>query len=104
MELREVPDRTRRPGGPALSTHHGPEQSHNRLGDRGAPVTRDADVGIVGLGSTGSMAAWRLARAGLSVHGFEQFGIAHDRGAAGGESRRFATHAMGDPRDVPLAV
>lgn len=67
-------------------------------------MTPDADVGIVGLGSTGSMAAWRLARAGLSVHGFEQFGIAHDRGAAGGESRRFATHGMGDPRDVPLAV
>jgi sarcosine oxidase len=69
-------------------------------------VTRrpDADVGIIGLGTTGSMAAWRLACAGLSVHGFEQFGIAHDRGAAGGESRRFATHSMGDPRDVPLAV
>ena len=62
------------------------------------------DVAVVGVGSIGSMAAWRLATAGLAVHGFEQHGLGHDRGAAGGESRRFATHGMGDSREVPLAI
>ncbi|MCU1659772.1 MAG: putative sarcosine oxidase [Pseudonocardiales bacterium] len=64
----------------------------------------DADVAVVGLGSVGSMATWRLAESGSSVHGFEQHALGHDRGAAGGESRRFATHGMGDPREVPLVV
>jgi sarcosine oxidase len=50
------------------------------------------------------MAAWQLAEAGATVHGFEQHAIGHDQGAAGGESRRFATHAMGEQREVPLAL
>jgi sarcosine oxidase len=67
-------------------------------------MTFHADVAVVGLGSIGSMAAWRLAESGLSVQGFEQHAIGHDRGAAGGETRRFATHGMGDPREVPLVM
>jgi sarcosine oxidase len=51
----------------------------------------DADVAVVGVGTMGSMAAWRLARAGASVLGFEQFSPGHDRSAAGGESRMFRT-------------
>lgn len=62
----------------------------------------DADVAVVGLGTMGSMAAWQLARAGADVIGFEQFGIAHDRGAAGGESRLFRMAYHEGPEYVPL--
>lgn len=49
----------------------------------------DADVAVIGLGTMGSMTIWQLARRGISVLGFEQFGIGHDRSAYGGGSRRF---------------
>src|SRR5580658_10341483 len=42
---------------------------------------------IVGAGAAGSMAAWRLARAGHQVTVLEQFRIDHDRGSSYGESR-----------------
>jgi sarcosine oxidase len=62
----------------------------------------DADVAVIGLGTMGSLTSWRLAAAGLKVLGFEQHGFAHDRGAAGGDTRRIATHSMGDAREVRL--
>jgi sarcosine oxidase len=62
----------------------------------------DADVAVVGLGAMGAMSAWHLARSGASVLGFEQFGIAHDRGAAGGESRLFRMAYHEGPEYVPL--
>ncbi|WP_158562910.1 N-methyl-L-tryptophan oxidase [Marinitenerispora sediminis] len=62
----------------------------------------DADVAVVGLGTMGAMAAWRLARSGADVIGFEQYGIAHDRGAAGGESRLFRMAYHEGPQYVPL--
>ncbi|MBY7144579.1 FAD-dependent oxidoreductase [Virgibacillus sp. NKC19-3] len=49
----------------------------------------DADVAVIGLGTMGSMTIWQLASQGVSVLGFEQFGIGHDRSAYGGGSRRF---------------
>lgn len=66
-------------------------------------MTFDADVAVIGLGSSGSMAAWRLAERGAKIHGYEQFGIGHDRGAAGGESRMFRSTSLRDPRFIPLA-
>jgi sarcosine oxidase len=60
------------------------------------------DVGIIGIGTMGSMAAWQLARKGMSVIGFEQFGIGHDRSAAGGESRLFRTAYKEGAQYVPL--
>lgn len=42
---------------------------------------------IVGLGVVGAMAAWRLARMGHEVIGFEQYGLDHDRGSSYGDSR-----------------
>ena len=42
---------------------------------------------IAGLGVVGAMAAWRLARMGHEVIGFEQFGLDHDRGSSYGDSR-----------------
>lgn len=65
---------------------------------------RTADVAVVGVGSIGSMALWRLAARGLRVHGFEQFGIGHHRGAAGGQTRRFSTLSQRDQRSTPLAL
>lgn len=62
----------------------------------------NADIGIIGLGTMGSMAAWQLAKAGASVIGFEQFGIGHDRSAAGGESRIFRTAYKEGSNYVPL--
>ncbi|MFI5888259.1 N-methyl-L-tryptophan oxidase [Streptomyces sp. NPDC051554] len=59
-------------------------------------------VAVIGLGSVGSMAAWRLAARGADVVGYEQFGTGHDRGAHGGESRVFRTTYFEDPEYVPL--
>ena len=42
---------------------------------------------ILGIGGVGAMAAWRLARAGHEVIGFEQFGLDHDLGSSYGDSR-----------------
>ncbi|HLS08341.1 N-methyl-L-tryptophan oxidase [Lentibacillus sp.] len=62
----------------------------------------DADVAVVGVGTMGSMATWQLAKAGISVIAFEQFGIGNDRTAAGGESRLFRTAYMEGKEYVPL--
>jgi sarcosine oxidase len=61
-----------------------------------------AEVGVVGIGTMGSMALWRLAQRGVRAIGFEQFGVGHDRGAAGGESRIFRTAYMEGSEYVPL--
>lgn len=62
----------------------------------------DAEVGVVGVGTMGSMTMWQLAKRGVSVLGFEQFRIGHDRSAAGGESRLFRTAYMEGKEYVPL--
>lgn len=59
-------------------------------------------VAVIGVGSIGSMVMWQLAKNNIEVVGFEQFGIAHDRSAAGGESRMFRTAYMEGPEYVPL--
>ncbi|MEK3889699.1 N-methyl-L-tryptophan oxidase [Bacillus sp. FSL K6-3431] len=62
----------------------------------------DAEVAVIGLGTMGSMAMWQLARRGVSVLGFEQFGIGHDQSAAGGETRLFRTAYFEGAEYVPL--
>lgn len=62
----------------------------------------DAEVGIIGVGTMGSMVLWQLARRGISVMGFEQFHIGHDRSAAGGETRVFRTAYKEGHEYVPL--
>lgn len=49
----------------------------------------NADIAVVGLGATGSMALWRLASRGVKVAGFERHSIGHDRGSTHGETRAF---------------
>lgn len=62
----------------------------------------DADVVVIGLGSTGSMALWQLAKRGLSVVGVEQFGIGHTHGSYSGDSRLFRSAVHEGARYVPL--
>lgn len=62
----------------------------------------DADVGVVGVGTMGSMACWQLVRRGVSVIGFEQFAPGHDRSGAGGETRIFRTAYLEGTQYVPL--
>jgi sarcosine oxidase len=62
----------------------------------------DARVGVIGVGTMGSMALWHLARRGVSAIGFEQFGAGHDRGAAGGETKIFRTAYLEGREYVPL--
>ena len=64
----------------------------------------DADVGVVGVGSVGSMALWRLRKAGLSAIGFEQFSPGHGLGGAGGETRYFRTAYAEGHEYVPLLL
>ncbi len=62
------------------------------------------DVGVLGVGSMGSMALWQLARRGVRAIGFEQFSVGHDRGAAGGETRIFRTAYRESPDYVPFLL
>lgn len=50
-------------------------------------MVRTAEIGIIGVGTAGSMALWQLARRGVEVVGFEQFYPGHALGAAGGDTR-----------------
>lgn len=59
-------------------------------------------VAVVGTGTVGSQAAWRLAARGAEVVGYDRFAPGHDRGAAGGETRVFRSLQTHDSRYVPL--
>lgn len=65
-------------------------------------MTDGSTIAIVGGGTMGAMAAWRLALRGVPAVCFEQFSPGHDRGAAGGETRIFGTAYPEDRRYVPL--
>ncbi|BAH55818.1 MULTISPECIES: N-methyl-L-tryptophan oxidase [Rhodococcus] len=68
------------------------------------PSKDDAEVAIVGLGAIGSMALWRLAERGVRVHGYERFGVGHDRGASAGQTRRFSAQSQRVHQCTPLAL
>lgn len=61
----------------------------------------DAEVGVVGTGTMGSMTLWQLARRGVSAIGFEQFTLGHDRGAGAGETRQFWADPL-EPEVLPI--
>jgi hypothetical protein len=54
-------------------------------------------VAVIGAGSMGSQAMWRLAARGAEVIGYDRYAPGHDRGAAGGESRIFRAVHLGEP-------
>jgi sarcosine oxidase len=56
---------------------------------------------VVGLGALGSAAAWQAARDGLSVVGFEQYELGHERGASH-DSSRILRHSYHTPTYVHL--
>ena len=59
------------------------------------------DLAIVGLGSMGSATAWAATRRGLSVVGFEQFELGHERGASH-DTSRILRHSYHTPHYVGL--
>ena len=59
------------------------------------------DLAIVGLGSMGSATAWAATREGLSVVGFEQFELGHERGASH-DTSRILRHSYHTPHYVGL--
>ncbi|WP_210590454.1 N-methyl-L-tryptophan oxidase [Streptomyces sp. GESEQ-35] len=59
-------------------------------------------VAVVGVGTMGSQAAWRLAARGAEVVGYDRFAPGHDRSAGGGETRIFRSAHFEDSRYVPL--
>jgi sarcosine oxidase len=63
----------------------------------------DADVLVVGLGSMGSMALWRLAARGVKAVGFDRFHPPHTMGSHHGGSRIIRTAYYEGPGYVPLA-
>ncbi|MEP7104486.1 MAG: N-methyl-L-tryptophan oxidase [Chloroflexota bacterium] len=63
----------------------------------------DADVLVVGLGTMGSMALWRLAGRGVKVAGFDRFRPPHTMGSHHGGSRIIRTAYYEGAGYVPLA-
>lgn len=59
-------------------------------------------VAVIGVGTIGSQAMWRLASRGADVIGFDRYAPGHDRSAAGGETRVFRSAHFEDSRYVPL--
>lgn len=65
----------------------------------------DVDVAVVGVGSVGSMALWRLSRQpGLRVVGIEQFGPAETHASFSGQSRHFRTATKAGQMYVPALL
>jgi sarcosine oxidase len=60
------------------------------------------DVVVVGLGSMGAAAAYRLAASGLRVLGLDRFNPPHGRGEHAGGSRIIRTVYMEGPEYVPM--
>src|SRR5262245_38065332 len=60
------------------------------------------DVIVIGLGAMGSATLCRLARRGVRVLGLEQYGIPHDLGSSGGDTRLIRKAYFEHPDYVPL--
>jgi sarcosine oxidase len=65
-------------------------------------VTRHYDVIVVGLGAMGSAALDQLARRGAEVLGLERYGIPHEQGSSGGDTRLIRKAYFEHPDYVPL--
>lgn len=80
-------------------------QSVGAQSDVTGSVEPDVDVAVVGVGSVGSMALWRLSRQpGLRVLGIEQFGPPETHGSFSGQSRHFRTATKAGAMYVPALL
>ena len=66
------------------------------------PVAPLYDVIVIGLGAMGSATLDHLARRGVNVLGLEQFGIPHEHGSSGGDTRLIRKAYFEHPDYVPL--
>ena len=64
--------------------------------------TRHYDVIVIGLGAMGSAALDQLARRGAAVLGLERYGIPHEQGSSGGDTRLIRKAYFEHPDYVPL--
>jgi sarcosine oxidase len=64
----------------------------------------DASIGVIGLGSIGSMTMWQASKRSSSVLGFEAATPAHPRSAVGGDSRLFRMTYRGTHPYYPILV
>lgn len=64
----------------------------------------DAQIGVVGLGSVGSMTMWQASKRSSSVLGFEWQTPGHPRSAVGGDSRLFRMTYRGTDPYYPILV
>lgn len=64
----------------------------------------DAEIGVIGLGSVGSMTMWQASKRSSSVLGFEAATPAHPRSAVGGDSRLFRMTYRGTNPYYPILV
>jgi sarcosine oxidase len=62
----------------------------------------DAQIGVVGIGSIGSMALWQATQSESSVLGFEACTAAHPRSAVGGDTRLFRMTYRGTTPYYPI--
>ena len=65
-------------------------------------MTDTYDVIVIGLGAMGSAALDQLARRGARVLGLERFGIPHEQGSSGGDTRLTRKAYFEHPDYVPL--
>jgi sarcosine oxidase len=59
-------------------------------------------IAVIGAGSMGSQAMWRLAARGAEVLGYDRYAPGHDQGAAGGETRIYRSGNLWDAAYIPL--
>ncbi|GAB3855326.1 FAD-dependent oxidoreductase [Nocardioides maradonensis] len=62
----------------------------------------DAEIGVIGAGTVGSMALWQASRGSGSVVAFEASTPAHPRSAVGGDSRLFRMTYRGTDPYYPI--
>ena len=65
-------------------------------------MSRNFDVGVVGLGALGAAVAWRLARSGVRVVGFDSYAPPHSLGSTHGRSRIIREAYYEHPSYVPI--
>lgn len=65
-------------------------------------MNKHYDIVVLGVGAMGSATLYSLAKRGYHVCGIEQFGIAHDKGSAHGETRLIRKAYFEHPNYVSL--